>query len=396
MKILFITSQFPFPPDSGWNIRVFNFIRFLSERHRITLLSFYTEKDNPANFSELTKYCSEIFNLRRSSSYNSLDLARGLFTSIPFSIWNYRSRKMEKEAEELISSKKFDVIQVEDIHMSQYLPQGCSGLKILDMHNVESEYLERFSKIETNVFKKYYASLTAKKLKRYEISNSIKYDVCLTVSENDSKTFQLFAHPKSMETVPNGVDPSYFTPAEDKAAPSTLLFLGKLDYRPNVDALGYFMEKIWPRIIAKTPEAKFIVVGKDLPENLRNSLKSRNVIFKGYVEDIRKVLSSCAVMVVPLRYGGGTRIKILEALAMGKAVVSTSLGCEGIEIQSGKDILIADTPESFADLVVKVLTDSVLREKIGKKGRELVREKYDWKKITRKLEEIYLIKMNRS
>jgi hypothetical protein len=112
MKILFITSQFPFPPDSGWNIRVFNFIRFLCERHRITLLSFYTEKDNPANFSKLTKYCSEIYPLKRSSSYNPLDLAKGMFTRIPFSIWNYWSRKMEKKAKELFSLKEFDVIQV--------------------------------------------------------------------------------------------------------------------------------------------------------------------------------------------------------------------------------------------------------------------------------------------
>ncbi len=390
MKILFITSQFPFPPDSGWNIRVFNFIRFLSERHRITLLSFYTEKDNLANFSELTKHCSEIYPLKRSSSYNPLDLVKGMFTRIPFSIWNYRSRKMEKKAKEIISSRKYDVIQVEDIHMSQYLPWDCSGLKILDMHNVESEYLERFSEIEKNVFKKYYASLTAGKLKKYEVTNSKKFDICLAVSEKDLKTFQLFAQPKIMEVIPNGVNLSYFTPAGVEADPSTLLFLGKLDYRPNVDALVYFMEKIWPRLIEKIPEAKFVVVGKDLPENLRNSLKSRNVILKGYVEDIRKVLSGCAVMVVPLRYGGGTRIKILEAFAMGKPVVSTSLGCEGIEVHSGEEILIADTPESFADSVVEVLTDPDLSKKLSQKGRGLVQEKYDWEKITWKLEEIYL------
>jgi len=390
MKILFITSQFPFPPDSGWNIRVFNFIRFLSERHEITLLSFYTEKDDPSKFSELSGYCSEIFTIRRSSSYNPLDLAKGLLTSIPFSIWNYKSRKMEKKAKEIISSRKYDVIQVEDIHMSQYLPWDCSGLKILDMHNVESEYLERFSEIEKNVFKKYYASLTAGKLKKYEVTNSKKFDICLAVSEKDLKTFQLFAQPKIMEVIPNGVDLSYFTPAGVEADPLTLLFLGKLDYRPNVDALVYFMEKIWPRLIEKIPEAKFVVGGKDLPENLRNSLKSRNVILKGYVEDIRKVLSSCAVMVVPLRYGGGTRIKILEAFAMGKPVVSTSLGCEGIEVHSGEEILIADTPESFADSVVEVLTDPDLSKKLSQRGRGLVQEKYDWEKITWKLEEIYL------
>ena len=140
----------------------------------------------------------------------------------------------------------------------------------------------------------------------------------------------------------------------------------------------------------------FRSVGKDMPENLKSSLKSKNVILKGYVEDIREVLSFCSVMVVPLRYGGGTRIKILEAIAMEKSVVSTSLGCEGIEVHSGENILIADTPESFADSVVKVLTDSVLREKIGKNGRKLVQEKYDWEKIAQKLEEIHLRKTNRS
>ena len=394
MKILFITSQFPFPPDSGWNIRVFNFIRFLSAKHKITLLSFYTEKDDPSKFSELSGYCSEIFTIRRSSSYNPLDLAKGLLTSIPFSIWNYKSRKMEKKAKEIISSRKYDVIQVEDIHMSQYLPWDCSGLKILDMHNVESEYLERFSEIEKDVFKKYYASLTAGKLKKYEISNSKKFDLCLTVSEKDLKTFQLFAQPRSLEVIPNGVDLNYFSTKEVKTDPLTLLFLGKLDYRPNIDAMFYFMEKIWPLIIKRIPDAKFLVVGKDMPENLKSSLKSKNVILKGYVEDIREVLSSCSVMVVPLRYGGGTRIKILEAFAMGKPVVSTTLGCEGIEVHSGEEILIADTPESFADSVLEVLTSSDVSKKLGSIGRKLVQEKYDWEKITQKLEGIYLRTIN--
>ena len=394
MRILFITSQFPFPPDSGWNIRVFNFIRFLSAKHKITLLSFYTEKDDPSKFSELSGYCSEIFTIRRSSSYNPLDLAKGLLTSIPFSVWNFESRKMEKKAKGLFSSKEFDVIQVEDIHMSQYLPWDCSGLKILDMHNVESEYLERFSEIEKNVFKKYYASLTAGKLKKYEISNSKKFDLCLAVSEKDLKTFQLFAQPKSLEVIPNGVDLNYFSTKGVKADPLTLLFLGKLDYRPNIDAMFYFMEKIWPLIIKRIPDAKFLVVGKDMPENLKSSLKSKNVILKGYVEDIREVLSSCSVMVVPLRYGGGTRIKILEAFAMGKPVVSTTLGCEGIEVHSGEEILIADTPESFAESVVQVLTYPDLREKLSRTGRKLVQEKYDWEKIIQKLEGIYLRTIN--
>ncbi len=289
MKILFLTGQFPFPPDSGWNIRVFNFIRFLSKRHEITLLSFYTEKDNPTSFSVFSRYCSEIFTVKRSSSYNPLSLLKGLLTSIPFSIWNYKSRKMEKKAKELFSSKEFDVIQAEDIHMSQYLPWDCSGLKILDMHNVESEYLERFSEIEKNVFKKYYASLTAGKLKKYEISNSKKFDLCLTVSEKDLKTFQLFAQPRSLEVIPNGVDLNYFSTKEVKTDP-----LGKLDYRPNMDALIYFMNRILPLIQKNIPEVKFLVVGKDMPKNLTSLLKSKNVILKGYVEDIREVLSSCS------------------------------------------------------------------------------------------------------
>lgn len=394
MKILFITSQFPSPPDSGWNIRVFNLIRGLSARHQVTLLSFFTERDTPARFSEMSRHCSEVFTIRRSSSYSPLDLARGLFTPTPFSIWNYRSREMEKKAKELLSSEDYQVIQVEDIHMSQYLSKSHPGLKILDMHNVESQYLERFSRIERNFLKGWYAELTAGKLKKYEISNSRKFDVCLVVSKSDQKTFQQFARVKSLEIIPNGVDPSFFSEGGVQTDPYTILFMGKLDYRPNLDALEYFLRSIWPLIQQKIPETKFLIVGKGMPEKLKSLLKSRKVILEGYVEDVRKKLSLSTVVVVPLRYGGGTRIKILEALAMEKPVVSTSLGCEGIEVQNGKELLIADSPESFADSVVQVLNHPELAEKLGKSGRKLIHEKYTWQKITQSLEKIYLRKMN--
>jgi len=297
---------------------------------------------------------------------------------------------MDTKALELLALREYQVIQVEDIHMSQYLPQGGCGLKILDMHNIESQFIERFSKIETNILRKLYAYITSKKLKDYEIINSRKFDICLTVSEEERKTFQFYAQHKSIKVVPNGVDLSYFSPSGVEADPFTLLFLGKLDYRPNIDALQYFIAEIWPLIHSRIPEAKFVIVGKGMSENLRSSLVSKHVIVKGYVEDIRNVLSICTAVVVPLRYGGGTRIKILEALAMGKPVISSSLGCEGIEILNGKEILVADSPESFAESVIQVLMRQDLRLKLGRMGRELVEEKYNWAKIGENLETIYL------
>lgn len=390
MKVLFITSQLPFPPDCGWNIRVFNFIRSLSDRHKITLLSFFTEKESSAHLSKLYEYCPEIFAVKRSSSYHPFDLARGLFTKIPFNIWNYRSKHMERKAKELLASEQFDVIQVEDIHMSQYLPTGFSGLKILDMHNVESQYMERFSKIERNILKKWYSSVTSGKLRAYEISHCGKFDVCLAVSENDKEAFQGFSMHRSVKVIPNGVDLSYFCSTGIETDTPTILFLGKLDYRPNMDALQYFITQIWPAVLRKIPEARFLVVGKNMPQNLENTLKSKNTIFRGYVADIREALSSCTAVVVPLRYGGGTRIKILEALAMEKPVVSTSLGSEGVEASHQKEILIADSPGYFAQCVIQLLNSTDLRRKLGRMGRRLVQGKYGWDKITQDLEKILL------
>jgi polysaccharide biosynthesis protein PslH len=253
--------------------------------------------------------------------------------------------------------------------------------------------LERSWRQSSSPLRRLYNRLEAAKLKRDELAACRRASAVLTTSDVDRATLAPEVAGVPIRVVPNGVDTSYFMPtgpggAGEPVDPACVLFTGAIDYHPNTDGVRYFHAEILPRIHTAAPEAVFTVVGKDPPAHIR-ALGGPRVVVTGAVPDVRPWMRRGAVAVVPLRVGGGTRLKILEAMASGRAVVSTTIGCEGIEVTPGENILVADTPADFADAVVRCLRDPGLRARLGRRGRALVERRYRWEAIGEALSDFY-------
>jgi glycosyltransferase involved in cell wall biosynthesis len=279
-----------------------------------------------------------------------------------------------------LSQRRFDVVQVEFGDLAGSYPVAPGALRVLDEHNVEYRFMERLERQERSRLRRLYYRLEARKLRDHELAACRRADAILTTSDVDRATLVPHVGAIPIRVVPNGVDTAFFTPGPASDGPPRLVFTGAIDYQPNTDGVLHFCGKIWPLVRRSAPEATLAIVGKDPPPAVR-ALAGDGVVVTGTVPDVRPWMQSATVFVVPLRTGGGTRLKILEALACGRAVVSTSLGCEGLAVTPGQDILVADEPAAFADAVVRSLRDPALRARLGAAGRALVEQRYRWEAI---------------
>lgn len=392
MKVLFITTVLPYPLDGGAKIRTFNLMKNVVSKHEVTLLSFVESKDEPGNINELEHYGFKVETVKRTS-HNKLVLLFNLFYCLfrakPFVIQKYYSSAMRNKINDLIGKYKFDIVQFEHLHMAQYLSLFRSTHLILAMHNIDSVIAERYCREEKNMLKKAYASLQWKKLRKYESVMYEKFDICLTVSEKDNERLKQISPKTNAAVIPNGVDTTYFKLSTEGNEPNSLVFTGMMNWLPNVDAMLYFCKHILPLIEKEVAGVKLYIVGRNPLEKVKELGKEHNIVVSGAVDDIRPYVRRSSVVIVPLRIGGGTRLKILEAMSMGKPVVSTSIGCEGLEVIHGENIIIADTSSEFAVRTIDLLKGNIPISKLGENGRKLVCEKYDWEKIGQKLCRIY-------
>jgi glycosyltransferase involved in cell wall biosynthesis len=251
--------------------------------------------------------------------------------------------------------------------------------------------MERRSEKESNMLAKVYTESQAKKIRFYERHQCTKFDLNITVSDADANHLRSMLPGIKTATVPNGVDTDYFRPdPADKLTERAIIYTGGMNMYANRDAVSYFLSSMWRRIKSKLPDVRFYVVGQDPPQELRKFAEGdKNIIITGYVDDIRPYVSRSAAYVVPLRVGGGTRLKILDAMAMGKAIVSTTIGAEGILATDGKNILLADEPFEFASKTIELLTSSRKREILGAEARKLVEQQYSWGIIGERLQHAY-------
>jgi len=389
----------PYPPHGGCLQRSFNLLREVSKNNTIHLLALNQrtllpdEKSINASIKALNEHCNAIkvfgipLDLSRIKWYVCLFL--NIFSLTPFTVWWFRSRAFADEIEKQIQSNRFDLITFDTIDLFQYAQFAPNIPKVLNHHNVESTLLLRRSANEKNPFIKFYLYIQGRKLRRYEKKVVGKADVNLTVSESDSEILRKLAHFGRYEVVPNGTDIIYFTPAR-KSNSKELVFIGGMNWYPNRDAMIYFYNSIYPLIKKEIPEVVMNIIGQDPPREIeRLAEHDTSLRIHGFVKDVRDWLSHSAVYVVPIRVGGGTRLKILDAFACGKALVSTSVGCEGIDVTPGENILIGDSPEEFARQVIRILNDNTLRKKLEINARTLVESKYSWKIIGHHLDEIY-------
>ena len=380
MRILFVAPRFPLPANTGAKIRTFNLLKQAAKDNKVTLLTFAFEEIEHIYIGELNKYGVEVHFVKAKENINPLTI----FSDKPISIEKYRSKKMRDKLRDLIANKNFDLVHFDHLHMAQYT-EYINGLPcILDEHNVESVILKRCANVNRNIAKGQLFKLQAKKMANLEVKLASRVTKCLVVSNNDKDNLsKLLGQTNDTKVVPNGVDTEYFNSTSEQlnklSLEEALVFTGSMDWLPNSDAVTYFCKDILPLIWKTKKDVKFYIVGKSPPKNiLEFGKEDRRIELIGEVEDVRPYIEKAKVFVVPMRIGGGTRLKILEAMSMRKAVVSTTLGAEGIDYTEDVNIALADNPQDFTYKVISLLDDKDKANKLGLNGRKLVCDKYDW------------------
>lgn len=395
MKLLFLTGTLPYPPTDGWKIRVFALLRGLAQHHHVSVVSFARPIDDDLAAQRLREHGIALHVIPRNPRYAPTKLLQGLVGRTAFPIVNYRDERMTQLVRHVLMSDTFDLVQIESIHMAQYCV-GLSEPTILDLHNIESLLMRRYARQETNPLKRAYAEVTWRKLAAYERDTCPLFSHCLTCSDEERVLLQTRCGVDRVSVIPNGVDIGAYA-AEDIRFPNgsvsppgdRIVFVGRMDYHANVEGVRWFCRDILPRIRASRPEALFQIVGGYPIPAISRLAHAGEIEVTGFVTDVRPYVQHASVVVVPLRVGGGTRLKILEALAMSKPLVSTTVGAEGIEAVPDRDLVIADRPEEFSAEVVSLLSQTERRLALGKAGYRLVRHQYNWERIVEDLEKIY-------
>lgn len=329
---------------------------------------------------------------------------QALLETKPRQARRFFSPQLEQAISARLARRDFDLLQVQQLHMAQYLPQQAERSRslergkpatILDVDNLWSKLLPRQAAMqqETRLTHRLQTTLDLRKVPGYERWALQRFDGLLAISEQEAGTLARLAPQARVCLAPNGVDSAYFSPAEvmpqENQPGGQILFIGTMSYLPNIDAVHYFSAQILPLIRHNYPQAVFQIAGRDPDPKLKALANEPYIQIGGFVEDIRPSLAACSVFVVPLRAGAGTRLKILEALAMGKAVVSTTIGAEGLNVQPEENILIADQPAEFARQTMRLLADPELRIRLGQAGRRLVERQYSWEKIAVGVGQLY-------
>jgi len=387
MKILILSARLPFPHDTGAKIRAFQLMKALVSRHQVTLLSFYGDRREEEYFPVFAKMgvrLATVYRERINRATGIKEVLAGLSSGMPFTVTKYQDHRMMAALTELLPDH--DVVHCEHMHMAQYLLPGHEKITVLDAHNVEAQIAERLVPLETNPVKRALLSWNSGAMSRFEQRVSSNFDLVLAVSQQDCDCYRKRYGVANARVMENGVDLDFFHKASpDVVEQVKLVFVGLMGWMPNSDGVKYFVNEILGKIRQEFPDVSFDIVGKDPPEDVLALSATPGVRVTGTVDDVRPYVWDAQVYVVPLRFGGGTRLKILEAFAMHKPVVSTSLGCEGIECRQGSELLIADTPSEFADAVIRLLRDPTLRTDLGNRAARLVEEHYGWLSLGEKL-----------
>lgn len=378
----------PLPTDFGGALRLYHVLKQLAARHRVTVLTF----GHPWQAGELrstlgledVRILPHDFKDKRAQR---LDQLRATFTAHSHHQSSLVTPAFQTALDRLFKEKHFDVLHTEFSHLGPvWTPPGMR--KVCDAHNVEYDVFARQAESSPSAFRRAHYKLEWFKLKRDETRWAAAQDALITTSDRDRDVFARdVATP--IFVVPNGVDSAYFRPAPEAVAePHSIVFTGAMNYVPNYDGIGWFVEAVLPKIAAKVPDVKLYVVGKEPPPQIQK-LASQQVVVTGRVDDVRPYVDRCAAYVVPLRMGGGTRLKVVEAMAMRRPMVSTRIGAEGIEVEHGKTVLFGDTPDEFAEQTVKLLQEPALQKKLSHAAYALMQEKYEWSVIGKRLDAVY-------
>ena len=391
MRILFLSITVPFPSTDGGRIRVLNLLKHLAKKNRITFLALETEATDEQGIAHLQSLGIEAHLVPHPPHMPPLTFRTGmraLMKRQPITIARYDIPAFRREFHALLANNKFDLIHYEMFHTAQYRVE-TEVPSLLSQQNVDSYIWHRLCEQTANPRRKFMFWTQKRAFARHERVVSPQFDAVACASEIDRGLLQQACPNLAIEVIPNGVDIDLYQPNHALEEDATIIYTGSMDWYPNEDAVIYFADEIFPRIQEKHPNIKFYIVGKDPTTRVRQLENRQGIIVTGRVEDPKPYIAQATVYVVPLRIGSGTRLKILEALAMEKAIVSTSVGEEGLNLIDGEEIFIVDEPTRFADAVIQLISNRSMRRRIGEKGRRRVGADYDWRRIGEKLHALY-------
>jgi polysaccharide biosynthesis protein PslH len=389
MNILFLTQRVPYPPNKGDKLRSFNEIKFLSQRHAISLISLTETPADQPHAAELRRYCQSVDIVLQPAWRSNLQALAALPTPRPLTLAFFYAKPLAELVRRKLRETSYDLLFAYCSSMAQYLEPVPDIPKVIDFVDVDSEkwaQYARFAKFPRSLIYR----LESQRLKRYEARIARTFQHGFLVSEKEVERFQQsVCSCSTLSAVSLGVNHAFFQPSEELYTPTHLVFTGAMDYFANVETVLYFVHHILPLIQARVPDVKFYIVGRKPAKALQRLAQTHpNVIVTGYVERVQPYVQQAAAFVAPMRIAQGVQNKILEAMSMGVPVVTNSRGFEGLQAVPGQDLFIADQPEPFAERVVQLMTDRALRQTIARHARHTIETRYDWDTNLAKLEHV--------
>jgi glycosyltransferase involved in cell wall biosynthesis len=390
VRILWLKTELLHPVDKGGKIRTYHMLKELKRQgHEITYLTLDDGAAAVDARERASEYCDELITVPHStrakfSAGFYAELALNLASPLPYFMRKYKSEAMRREIVRLDSRERFDVLVCDFLQPSVNVPERLKLPTVLFQHNVEAMIWKRHYEVQANPLKKAYLYGQWRKSFHYERTACRRFDRVVAVSVEDRERLERDYALSEVADVPTGVDTEYFRlSGDEKPEPHNLVFTGSMDWLPNEDAIQYFIKEILPRIKQSVPGATLTVVGRNpYPSLVELSRRDPAIVVTGRVEDVRPFMERAAAYIVPIRIGGGTRLKIYEAMAMEKPIVSTTVGAEGLPVTDGEELLLADEPQSFASAVVRVLRDEAFARELGERAARVVRERFGWDKVS--------------
>jgi polysaccharide biosynthesis protein PslH len=396
LRLAFVSTQFLLPADAGGKIRSRNVLRGLKGgAFHITLIC-------PADAGQLSAWAGELEQMAdRVVSWpaqrqpprwaRAVDVLRELPVNVTLGVGSEAQRAVG----EALAAAPFDVVVFDFVHAAVLMPPGLAQRSVCFTHNVEAEIFARHAQQAGSRLMKWLWASQAEKMRRFEAQALRRFDRVIAVSERDGRHFQRHYGVAAPQAIPTGVDLGFFTwqppPAANAAHPPTAVFTGSMDWAANIDGVGFFLAEVWPRVLARAPAARFVVVGRNPPAALvARGQAAGGVQFTGYVDDVRPHVQAAQVFVIPLRVGGGTRIKAFEAMAMGCPMVSTALGVEGLEVVAGEHLSVADSAADQAAAILQLFASDALRQQLSRSARALVERSFGHERVARVFERICL------
>lgn len=397
MQILLLTPQRPYPPHQGTTLRNFNLIKELAKRHTVCVLTFLEPDQNPNDPGPLPELCQWVDTLPVPRRTTAVRLRQLVTTRRPDMSWRLWSLPFNERLTKRLREQSFDVVSIEGIEMAPYLTTiqatNPQAMVIYDAHNAEWLLQKRAFTTDIKSLPRWpaaaYSWVQWHRLNRYEAELMKRSSHTVAMSHADKVALRQINPDAAVTIVPNGVDLAAYTQFTGTAIAHDLVFTGKMDFRPNIDAALWFGQQVLPLIQAQRPGTSFAIVGQRPHARLDILRDKPGITITGYVDEVRPYIAGATVYVAPLRVGGGTRLKLMEALAMSKAIVSTRLGAEGFPVISGKELILVDEPESFAQTVLDLFDNPVRRAELGQAGKAFAQANYGWDTLIPRLEQIY-------